>query len=479
MDGYNQRGGIAGILNKSGCLNGEQNSIFVASRLRENGLWRIPGEESSPERMWRISPRPFKLEPQIVDYIEKLGPALLSFYRAMNQLYLRNIYPWVSDYLDRGKPESLVEHGRMNYQKRMLPRIIRPDLILTESGPKITELDSVPGGFGNLGAQIRFYAELGCESIGYPDGIVDGFDAMIRDAAGMDDPVLAIMVSQESDDYRPEMQWIAGALRERGRRAFCIAPQEIIFTEESLYAEYEGERFKIDVLYRFFELFDLKNIPKAELVAYAAKKKRVVVTPPYKHYLEEKMLLALIHHPMLKSYWTGELGEQVYNQLRDAVPETWILDNRPVPPHAVIAGFNYRGEPVNDWRVIREGTQKERRIVIKPSGFSALAWGSHGVKVGHNMAAEDWAGAVDEALASFDHTPWVLQHFYEGKKFEVEYLNKDSGELTHMFGRIRLGPYYFVVGDQARLSGALATITPLDKKLIHGMRDAVMAPAAE
>jgi hypothetical protein len=47
-----------------------------------------------------------------------------------------------------------------------------------------------------------------------------------------------------------------------------------------------------------------------------------------------------------------------------------------------------------------------------------------------------------------------------------------------MDGRVRLCPYYFVVGDDAKLSGVLATIVPSDKRLIHGMSTAVMAPCA-
>jgi hypothetical protein len=45
---------------------------------------------------------------------------------------------------------------------------------------------------------------------------------------------------------------------------------------------------------------------------------------------------------------------------------------------------------------------------------------------------------------------------------------------------VRLCPYYFVVGDgdaaRARLGGVLATVCPADKKIIHGMQDAVLAP---
>jgi hypothetical protein len=45
-----------------------------------------------------------------------------------------------------------------------------------------------------------------------------------------------------------------------------------------------------------------------------------------------------------------------------------------------------------------------------------------------------------------------------------------------MRGRVRLCPYYFVDGGKVKLSGALATIVPADKKLLHGMRDAILAP---
>jgi len=52
-----------------------------------------------------------------------------------------------------------------------------------------------------------------------------------------------------------------------------------------------------------------------------------------------------------------------------------------------------------------------------------------------------------------------------------------------MPGRVRLCPYYFVTGDgdaaRAELGGVLATVCPADKKIIHGMTEAVFAPATE
>jgi hypothetical protein len=52
----------------------------------------------------------------------------------------------------------------------------------------------------------------------------------------------------------------------------------------------------------------------------------------------------------------------------------------------------------------------------------------------------------------------------------------ERGALRVMEGRVRLCPYYIVEEDRPVLRGALATIVPVDKKLIHGMADAAMVP---
>ena len=47
-----------------------------------------------------------------------------------------------------------------------------------------------------------------------------------------------------------------------------------------------------------------------------------------------------------------------------------------------------------------------------------------------------------------------------------------------LFRSLRLCPYYFLIAGKARLSGALATFCPPDKKIIHGMTEAIMAPCS-
>jgi hypothetical protein len=121
--------------------------------------------------------------------------------------------------------------------------------------------------------------------------------------------------------------------------------------------------------------------------------------------------------------------------------------------------------------------KKERSFVVKPSGFSNLAWGSHGVSFGHDLSSEDWEATLKKALESFPETPYLLQEFHKPAKTTVSYYNFRKEEVVPMDGRARICPYYYVVNGEAQLHGVLTTICPLDKLAIHGMTDAVMVPS--
>jgi hypothetical protein len=447
------------------------------------GLFRT--EDDSARIPWRVSPEPFALSAKSVAEIERIGRDLLAFYRALNSLYNRSVRgsapAFIAEYLDRGKPEHIVRLARQNRFKQDLPGVIRPDLLLTDAGFVASELDSVPGGMGFVGAMTEAYCKAGIESIGGSDGIPRGFGAMLRYATGVERPTVAIVVSDESGDYRTELGWLAAALQRLGTvNAFVCAPQDIIFTEPALFIRLEdGREEKLDAIYRNFELFDLMNVPKQELMLYAARHNRVKMTPPPKATLEEKLSFALFHHPALAALWRSELGKDgkaVYQRLASVFPKTWVLDPRPLPPQGVIAGLQAQGLPVADWRTLIDLGKSERDYVVKPSGFSELAWGSRGVKIANDLTKEEWAAALDEGLRSFERTPYILQDFHKGKRIRMPYLDRTEDDIRMFDGRARICPYYFVTGeDEVTLGGILATVAPADKRLIHGMSDAVMA----
>ena len=462
---------------------------IIRDQLSQAGLFpALPGRDLAPgatisTTTWRIATTPLLLTKDQLDFFQQLGPQLFSFYRALNRLYadsLRGLQPaWVAGYLDQGKPEGLLTYSRMKRFRDHVPAVIRPDIIPTQDGMVITELDSVPGGIGMTACLSGLYAEseaAGLSLVGGPDGMVHGFAAMLKAQLGQRTGCIAILLSEEAKDYRPEMAWLATKLRVIGLDAYCVEPRHIRFTEEGLRLISEGLDQPIALIYRFYELFDLLNIPKSELVQYAAKKDRVAVTPPYKPALEEKLAFALLHHPVLHPYWEEALGQEVFLHLTTIMPRTWVLDPAPVPPSATIPGLTIGGRAVTNWRDLAMATQKERHLVIKPSGFSELAWGSRGVSVGHDMPQNEWASALDKALASFPQTPYILQEFHKGRLYELDYFDPVTGEMKHMSGRARLSPYYFVTGETVELAGILATVCSAEKKVIHGMKDAVMVP---
>ncbi len=443
------------------------------------GLFRV--ENESDRIAWRVSPEPFALTAEQVGEIESLGRDLLRFNRALNNLYNRSARgsapAFIAEYLDHGKPEQIVKLARQNRFKQDLPGIIRPDLIITADGFVATELDSVPGGMGFLGAMSEAYCQLGIESVGGDNGIPAGFAAMLRNLTGVDRPTVAIVVSEESAAYRSEMAWLAEALRRLGLAdAWLRAPQEIFFTEDGLFIRLEdGRETKLNAVYRNFELFDLFNVPKQELMLYAARHNRVKMTPPPKATLEEKLSFALLHHHALAGLWHDELGAQTFERLTRLLPKTWVVDPRALPPQGVIAGLDAAGRPISDFRQLIDLSKSERGYVLKPSGFSELAWGSRGVKIGDDLTRDEWAAAIQNALDAYDRTPYILQRFHKGKRVRQNYFDRERDEIRSYDGRVRLCPYYFVVDqDNVQLGGILATIAPADKRLIHGMTDAVL-----
>ena len=432
---------------------------------------------------WRISPEPFWISQKQLSWFEELGHHLHSFYRACNLLYsqsTRGIQPtWVAEYLDIGKPENVIQYGRMNRFKSQLPGVIRPDILpTTDDTNVITELDSIPGFIGGTGCLSRLYAKLGYPVIGGKDGMVNGFAEMIRSLAKEDDVKLAIVVSDESEDYRPEMLWLANALCDAGLPTATVKPHEVIFTEDGISVQSENGEMDVDVVYRFYELFDLPNIPKTELIFYSAKKRTVVMTPPPKAYLEEKLCLALFHHPALQTFWKRQLGKKAFPFLQQVIPQTWILDPRPLPPHAVIPNLEIDGVLVSDWRQLSTITQKQRELVLKPSGFSELSWGSRGVKIGHDLPTEEWLAAIENGLKSFEKTPYILQEFHTAMRVRMQYYDFDAQDMQEMPSRPLLRPYYFVVGDTVKLGGIQAAVCPADKKILHGMVDSIIVPCA-
>src|SRR5208282_1133985 len=174
----------------------------------------------------------------------------------------------------------------------------------------------------------KTYAELGDPIVGGPFGMLEGFQATMRALRGDESHVWTVVVSEEAATYRPEMQWLGQQIGFN-----VLRPEELTAFTPNL------------TLYRFFELFDIPNVPNARALMDAAARGDVHVTPPFKPQLEEKMLFAFLWMEQLHAFWREQLGDKTLAALREVLPYTWILDPMPLPPHAVIPELG-----IHDWR---------------------------------------------------------------------------------------------------------------------------------
>jgi hypothetical protein len=412
----------------------------------------MPRDGLFADKQWRFSPQAFPISGELHRELLALGERLWLFQKACNDLYYLSVSGkqpgWVAALLDLGKPPELVEFSRQKAFRHHLPQILRPDLVLTDEGFILSELDSVPGGIGLTAWLSQTYASAGSRVLGGESGMVDGFASI---ASSGD-----ILVSKEASTYRPEMEWIASRSGHRVQSAEHYAPPSV-----------ESRN-----VYRFFELFDLGNIPGIGSLQEAALLGQAKVTPPFKPFLEEKMWFALFWMRPLREYWRRALSERHFIALQKVLPQTWIMDPQPLPPHAGIPGLG-----IHAFEELATFSQKERELVIKASGFSELAWGARSVVVGSDVPQTDWKEAVSRALRAFPTQPHILQRFHKPRTFTHSVFETDSSHVLPFPCKVRLCPYYFVPEDKPLLSGALATLCPPDKKILHGMRDAVLVPA--
>lgn len=455
----------------------------------------LDAQELFEAKSWQLSPQAWPLTAAQAEQLEQIGAACLEFHQALETLYLRSavgknllrnkplMAPWVAEYLDRGKPAALVQHARDPKNRGQFPTVVRPDLLLTDEGFALTELDSVPGGIGLTAFLNRLYGgETDRTVLGHGDAMVENFHASLAALRpGVRNPLIALIVSDEASTYRPEMQWLAEQQQRLGRRVFCLRPEDIFPLGGELFFAVEGTPEKIDVIYRFFELFDWANIKIAADIMEAWQSGAVAIAPPMRHFQEEKLALALFHHHLLGDFWTESLSGRSLKVLRQIIPPSWVIDPAPLPPGAVLDGPRVGGRSLNDWRDLAGATQKERDLIIKISGFHETAWGARSVVLGSDCSREEWQAGIEQALRLTPTNLHLLQEYRKPRRIEHPVFEAREGGLpvsaTIKEGRLRLCPYFFVVGGQTRLSGALATFCPPDKKIIHGMQDAALLPS--
>lgn len=452
----------------------------IATALEETPLFE--------HKTWRLSPEAWPLSAAQLSELARVGDYCVEFLLAVERLYTRSwqgrkilrnrdlLVPWVAEYLDRGKPEHLIRHARANALRNTMPVVVRPDLLITGDGFALTEMDSVPGGIGLTAFLNDLYGGAGGGIVG-GDGMVDSFyQSVAALTPEKDNPLIAILVSDESGTYRPEMEYVAERLRAEGGRVYCRHPSDLMPLGDNFCIDVDGSPEDVDIVYRFWELYDYCERPVSKALMQAVEEGRIVVTPPMRSFQEEKLNLALLHHHLLQEYWKETLSKDAFRWLMRSVPRSWVMDPVPLPPGAVLDGPLVGGRLMHDWRQLSEASQKERDLIIKISGFDENAWGARGVLLGSDASREEWQEGIDGVVDVSGRVLHIVQEYRKPVLLNHPVFRDGEESVEPMQGRTRLCPYFFVKGGKAELSGVLATFCPADKKIIHGMRDAALMP---
>ena len=417
----------------------------------------IPQSGLFKGKQWLLSPQPFELPVNLFRNIQGLGKLLESFLSSCNDLYFKSkcgsAPVWVAKLLDQGKPNLVINAGIEPCIRNEFTKVIRPDIIYTEEGLTVTEIDSTPGGIGVTAWLNKIYGSRGWDVIGGQTEMITGFQNILGRGR--------VLFSKEALDYHPEIAWIISQF-DGSQSVLNQIVNEWNFDEK----KHQAANF-----YRYFELWDLNNVKNAQVFMDLSKSGKSKFTAPFKAFMEEKIWLALLWNLGLQKEWVSRLGEETFNVLKNLIPEGWVLDPTPVPPSAEYPGLN-----ITNWNELKSFSQKKRRLVIKVSGFSENAWGSRGVSIGHDLSLFNWSEVVNNALASFEKTPHVLQRFKNPRVVNHPYFDPITGKILNMEGRVRLCPYFFRRDSGISLGGILATICPKDKKIIHGMQDSILVP---
>lgn len=380
---------------------------------------------------FRIAAEPFALPPALAENLPLYGKALAGYYNACNALIddLPADHVW-SRRLNHHKPRFLLDMPRGKHL------FIRPDFLLTEGEPVVTEIETSPFGLG-----LSHYL-----NDAYPGSTLDDSPALVRRFEGLGS--VCFGYTPYTERYRGQFAYFAAYLRGHGIDA-DTAPMEQVRLNGAVRAN--GRAF--DTLYRGFYLHEAD-----EAMLHGN------VMPNGNPQIEEKAVMGMLWDDELEPTLRASLGDD-YDVLRRIIPPTFVVDG--VPPR------NFPAE-LRTWEDLAALPRSQRTFVLKTSGFSPSgSWGK-GVTFLEKLSHAACAETLAEALRS-EHELFVVQQFRKGAHFSQEYFDFHGADFRTMRGRVRFTPY-FSTDDGALLTSKITMCENTD--CVHAMVDSINSPVS-
>jgi hypothetical protein len=378
---------------------------------------------------WLISPAWFELNAEQILELKKLGCLLYRFLRACNNLYFTN--EKVAKLVEQGKPEKVIAVQRA-FLKEM-PCLIRPDIVLTEDGFKVTEIELVVGGIG-MGSKIKeAYLSVIPPPKPFKGSIPGSFLKAVKSIAAKKK---ILLVPSFSSRYLPELKLFSKVCKRKGLDVEAMQPEKV------------RKNMRVAMIWRLFEAYEWDKIQLPD---------EVPIYPPLKQFLEEKIWMALLYCEDHRNYWKTSLGKD-FDLLKKYIPPTWIIRE------------NYLPMPLSE--LMKLG-RKKRQYVTKLSGYSEKAWGGRSFTYWGEPSNRRWRGFLSTVMQN--NQLYILQQFQRSKKYSFPALiNEEIKQVDNL--RSRLCPFYFRIGKKVELGDIIVTLRKC--KNVHGATDSIRIPVA-
>ncbi len=354
---------------------------------------------------FRISPEPFKLDKDKKKKIEEIGKAICDYMDACIEIYKNDEN--AHNILDRGKPENLKNVQEVKYL------FLRPDLIITDTGFCLCEIETSPFGLGLAEVLNRAYGHQGFDTLVYQNDLKNYIQSNIKMPG-------VIAYSNKVKAFKGQLEFMANDI---------FSQENKIWTAR----EIGKESIKEKEIYRAFYLSEeLKDSNLEEIL------REKTLLPTSTPQFEEKALLSFIWDKRYSEILKNRLGNVEFNLLRNVIPKTWIIGEEKY----VEGGLPYGKQ--NSLEIAELG-KSERKFVLKRSGYGEYSSWGEGVKFLHKMGKHTAEEFIKSAISDNEHL-YIMQEFKKGRNFSMPFIN-DDGIFQEMKARIRITPYYAYTGE--------------------------------
>jgi len=362
---------------------------------------------------FRVSPRPLSLSKEQKLDIQNLGKDISSYFHAVDEMYINNM-GGVRTILDTGKPQIFLGNQPSHYL------FARPDLIITESGFSICEIETSPFGLALAEILNSAYQNEGFETMVTNDSLID----QVRQNTPIDGNII---YSKKTQAYSGQMTFLADKVFSGIGRHWKAHDVE------------DSHLKNTGPIYRGFYLNEYLSDPAVKILLerqIAGNKSSIPSLTPY---MEEKAVLSFIYDKRFEEYLRKKIGDAAFNHLKSLIPPTWIVGQEqffsPGMPNNISSSLE-----------LANLSKSKRAYVLKSSGFSENSSWKEGVHFLQRESMEKTLQLLHDAET--DKTGLhIIQEFKKGQNIPLQYESEDEKTEVPMSARIRLTPYFSITND--------------------------------